>query len=137
VLIKRTSITQDQVHGSSGSDYSDGVNGLDAWADEGIAGRGILVDYLAYAERNGISYDKTKSHHITVEAVDKILQETGTKAEVGDILFIRTGFVKGYLELDQSQREAIKSERQWPGLVQSKETAEWLWAKQFAAVSLD
>ncbi|KAJ9608102.1 hypothetical protein H2200_007090 [Cladophialophora chaetospira] len=130
-------VTQDQIHGSSGADYSDGVNGLDAWAEEAIAGRGVLVDYLAYAERNGMNYEKTKSHQITVEAVEKILQATGTKCEVGDILFLRTGFVRGYLDLDQPQREALKSERRWPGLVQSKATAEWLWEKQFAAVAAD
>jgi hypothetical protein len=28
-------------------------------------------------------------------------------------------------------------ERQWPGLVQSQATAEWLWQSQFAAVAAD
>lgn len=113
------------------------MNGLDAWAEKGIAGRGILVDYADYADRNGIKYEKTKTHQISVEAVRAILAETRTKVQTGDILFIRTGFVQGYLELDQSQREAMKMERQWPGLVQSQATAEWLWESQFSAVAAD
>jgi kynurenine formamidase len=131
------SATQDQIHGTSGSDYSNGVNGLDAWSEEGIAGRGVLVDYLDYAERHGISFEKTRSHQIHVKDVVKILEETGTVPQVGDILFLRTGFVRGYMDLKQDQREAMKSERQWPGLVQSQESAEWLWERQFSAVAAD
>lgn len=131
------SVTQDQIHDSTGSSSTNPINGLDAWADEGIAGRGILVDYLDYAQRNGIVFDQTKSHQITVEAVNKILEETNTVPEVGDILFLRTGFIDGYRSLSQTQRQAISSERRWPGFVQSKESVEWLWEKQFAAVVAD
>ncbi|OBT81736.1 hypothetical protein VE02_08887 [Pseudogymnoascus sp. 03VT05] len=128
--------TQDEIHGS-GSDYSNPVNGLDAWAEKGIAGRGILVDYADYADRNGIKYDKTKAHQISVDVVKAILAETKTEVHIGDILFLRTGFVQGYLALDQSEREAMKMERQWPGMMQSQTTAEWLWESQFSAVAAD
>lgn len=113
------------------------MNGLDAWAEKGIAGRGILVDYADYADRDGIKYDKTKAHQISVDVVKAILAETKTEVHIGDILFLRTGFVEGYLALDQSEREAMKMEQQWPGMIQSQTTAEWLWESQFAAVAAD
>lgn len=130
-------MTQDQIHGLSGSDYSNGVNGLDAWAQEGIVGRGILIDYLSFAEENGIIYDCTAAHHIHTSDLSSILETTNTIPEVGDILFIRTGFVKGYKELTLEQREHYSRKPTYPGVVQSKETAEWLWEKQFAAVAAD
>lgn len=113
------------------------MNGLDAWAEEGIAGRGVLIDYLTYAQENGIDYDCTGTHHIHTSVLTKILQATKTAVEVGDILFVRTGFVAGYKSLDRQQREALSTQRSYPGVVQSRETTEWLWEKQFAAVAAD
>lgn len=126
------------MHGSGTTiDWSNPVNGLDAWAEKAVAGRGILVDYRRYAERNGLAYNGTQSHQITASTIQTILAKTKVTPQVGDILFIRTGFVAAYSALSQDERAALKDKREWPGLVQSRDSVEWLWQSQFAAVAAD
>lgn len=55
----------------------------------------------------------------------------------GDVLFLRTGYVAAYKGLDASGREKVSGVREWCGLGQSRETTEWLWERQFAAVASD
>ncbi|KAF2658359.1 hypothetical protein K491DRAFT_593173 [Lophiostoma macrostomum CBS 122681] len=126
-------VTQEDIHRTGDTT----INGIDAWAEQGIAGRGVLVDYYRWAEKNGIEYDSTQTHPIALEHVKAILQEKSVQVRAGDILFLRTGFVKGYAGLDAEARDEYKSGHSWPGLAQSKETLKWLWEKQFAAVAAD
>lgn len=80
-------MTQDDIHGSETSI----VNGINCWAPEGIAGRGILVDYDSWAAKNGIEYDRLGSHSIEIEDVQTILKESEIEVRKGDILLLRTG----------------------------------------------
>ena len=52
------------------------------------------------------------------------------------MLFVRTGYVAAYKAAD-AERRKLASESRWVGLGQGRETAEWLWSKQFAAVASD
>ncbi|KAF2111849.1 putative cyclase-domain-containing protein [Lophiotrema nucula] len=126
-------VTQDDIHRADDTT----VNGIDGWEDRGIAGRGVLVDYYAWAQKNGIAYDATQTHPIKVDDVKSIIAENNIKLRPGDILFIRTGFVDSYAKMDAKAREFYKDGHSWPGLAQSKETLKWLWEQQFAAVAAD
>ncbi|OJJ88813.1 uncharacterized protein ASPGLDRAFT_31921 [Aspergillus glaucus CBS 516.65] len=53
------------------------------------------------------------------------------------VLFLRTGYAAGYKGLDAEERERVSGVREWCGLGQSRETTEWLWQRQFAAVASD
>lgn len=64
------------------------------WAKESIAGRGVLVDYASWAEKNGVKYSMLSSHEIKLEAVLQIAKECGVVFQKGDVLFVRTGFTK-------------------------------------------
>src|SRR4051812_28618893 len=44
-------VTQDQIHDASNPTMA---NGLQPWTERQIAGRGVLIDWASYAERNGI-----------------------------------------------------------------------------------
>jgi hypothetical protein len=55
----------------------------------------------------------------------------------GDILFLRTGYVKAYRNLNAERRKEVAGVREWCGLGQGRETTEWLWGNQFAAVASD
>jgi kynurenine formamidase len=57
----------------------------------------------------------------------------------GDILIIRSGWTKGYLDLDAEGRQAWaeRSPARLGGVATSKEMAEWLWDTGFSAVASD
>ncbi|RAO64246.1 uncharacterized protein BHQ10_000258 [Talaromyces amestolkiae] len=125
--------TQDQIHATSRTS----INGLQAWASRGLAGRGVLIDYASYAQRRGIDVNHFSGHAIPIEDVLAIAKEQNVEFRQGDVLFLRTGYVAAYKGLDTSGREKVSGVREWCGLGQSRETTEWLWERQFAAVASD
>lgn len=61
--------------------------GLEQLAEEGIVGRGVLIDAATYLE------DELKLGQALMPAdLDQILAKQGTDIQSGDILFVRTGF---------------------------------------------
>ncbi|KAL4876149.1 hypothetical protein BJY04DRAFT_223372 [Aspergillus karnatakaensis] len=113
------------------------VNSLQSWCARGLAGRGVLIDYAFYARRHGIDIDHFAPHAITLDDVLAIAKEQGVEFRTGDVLFLRTGYVAAYKQLDSPGRERVAGVREWCGLAQSRETIEWLWQRQFAAVASD
>ncbi len=86
------------------------------WGEHGIGGRGILVDYWTYAERNGVKYDPSKYHAISYEelknaansqGIDLRPEAQGGDVKVGDILLIRSGWVDTYNKSSQEERERV------------------------------
>ncbi|KAK5233340.1 hypothetical protein LTR47_005433 [Exophiala xenobiotica] len=126
-------VSQDDIHGEQQST----VNGMDAVAPRGIAGRGVLIDHHSWAQRNGMEYDRLGGHAITLDSVEKIIKECNIELCQGDIFIIRTGFVAAYTKLDPASKTKYSSNHAFPGLGQSKEVAKWLWEHQFAAVAGD
>jgi kynurenine formamidase len=125
-------VTQEQIHSASRTD----VNSLQPWTTRNLAGRGVLIDYAAYAKRQGISYEAFSAHPITIADVEAIAKEQGVTFNTGDVLFLRTGYVASYKAADQAKRE-LAAEGKWVGLSQGREAVEWLWNKQFAALVAD
>jgi kynurenine formamidase len=109
---------------------------LQSWTTRNLAGRGVLIDYARYAKRHGISYEAFSAHPITVDDIEAIASEQGVKFAVGDVLFVRTGYVASYKTADQTRRE-LAAQGKWVGVRQGKATLEWLWKKQFAALASD
>lgn len=125
--------TQADIHASDRTS----INGLQSWSTRGLAGRGVLIDYASYAKRHGIDVHHFSGHAITLESVLGVIKEQGVDIQTGDVLFLRTGYVTAYKDLDKTGREKVADVREWCGLGQSRETTEWLWEKQFAAVASD
>ncbi|KAL3442854.1 putative cyclase-domain-containing protein [Aspergillus insuetus] len=125
--------TQEDIHASGRT----AINGLQVWCSRGLAGRGVLVDYASYARRHGIEINHFSGHAITLEDLLAAAKEQGVEFRTGDVLFLRTGYVAAYQKLDSAGRERVAQVREWCGLGQSRETTEWLWERQFAAVASD
>ncbi|KAM0711871.1 hypothetical protein Q7P35_001241 [Cladosporium inversicolor] len=125
--------TQEDIHSTSQT----AVNGLQPWTKRGLMGRGVLIDFASYAERNGIHISHFGGSAITLDQVLAIAAEQKLELHTGDILFLRTGFTTAYKTLDEDQRHDVASRKEWCGLGQSQETTEWLWKRQFAAVASD
>ncbi len=110
----------------------------------GIAGRGVLLDYAAYAEYIGKEFD-AMTYAITFDelmACIKFQEEiTGAKLEflTGDILIIRCGYTKAYQKLGKEEEEILGKQLppQTCGLQQDVKFLEWLWEHHFAAVAGD
>lgn len=86
-LIGCHSVTQDDIH----QEERTTVNGMEAWADRGVAGRGVLVDYHSWAQRNDVQFDRLSEHAIKLNTIKDIIRESQVKIRRGDILLLRTG----------------------------------------------
>ena len=117
-------------------------NGIHHWNDRGgIVGRGVLLDYVRYAENKGIKYDVMSNHVISVDALEDMAKDEGLTFKPGDILIVRSGFTKWYSNASQEERDVnISGERStlaWTGVEGNLKTVEWLWNHHFAAVAGD
>lgn len=101
-------------------------------------GKGVLLDYCSWAERNGISYNPMSKHVIKVADLIAIAEDQGVTFCPGDILLVRTGWIKWYEENNEEQRlKYITHGSAWIGVEGCEETLEWLWNQHFAAVAGD
>ncbi|EME41045.1 hypothetical protein DOTSEDRAFT_56089 [Dothistroma septosporum NZE10] len=136
---------------------SNARNGIHFWSEHGFAGRGVLLDYRAWAESQGIKYDSATHHEISHESLtatgrsqglDIRPASQGGDIQIGDILFIRSGFTADYYSRTASQNASIgarthafsgpDSEIQaWAGVKQEDAVRNWLHDCYFAAVAGD
>jgi kynurenine formamidase len=104
----------------------------------GIVGRGVLLDYVSYAARHNIPFDPMAAHAITVSDLQAIAAEANVNFRRGDILLVRTGWIKWYESASASDRDKyITNGTAWIGVKSCRETLEWLWNQRFAAVAGD
>ena len=114
--------------------------GMQYWAREGICGRGVLLDYAAYAERKGIAYSALSDHSISLAVLKEIAQEQGLKFRRGDILFVRIGLTKEWdtrMSAADKMDYARSSNPQHAGVEGTEEMLRWIWDEGFAAVAGD
>jgi len=113
-------------------------NGMQAWARRGIAGRGVLIDYRRFALKHGLTYSPGERHEISVEALEAAAKEQGVEFHVGDILFVRSGWMEWYLGLSQEERVKVaRMPHTAVGVAQGDEMLRFLWDNHFAAVAGD
>lgn len=72
------------------------TNGIHNWCERGgIVGRGVLVDWLGwYEEHRGKAPSPVTRYEILAEELDAALEWQGTTTRPGDILLIRSGYVR-------------------------------------------
>jgi Putative cyclase len=110
-----------------------------AWAREGIVGRGVLMDYFSRAEENNLEYGVLETHSISLNSIKTCVEAQKLTLKAGDVLFIRSGFIKTYSKLDTAAREKIASVKppDFAGVEQSEAVLEWIWNQKSAAVAGD
>lgn len=114
--------------------------GMQHWARQGIAGRGVLIDYASWAEKRGISYSTFSLHEVKLEDIKAIAAESRILFQKGDVLFIRIGMTKEWDERMSSQQKeayATSDVPQHAGVEASEEVLRWIWDCGFAAVAGD
>jgi hypothetical protein len=127
--------------------------GIQVWAEHGIAGRGVLLDYAGHFGSS--AQDPFQASNITLSDLRVVAKHQGldlrTVADggdirVGDILLIRSGWTKAYGNLTAAERKALadrpyfagpNGEFRFIGVDQSDEMATWIHDSYFSLVAGD
>lgn len=120
--------------------------GIQRWSETGgIVGRGVLIDYAAWAESTGRRDDMSTSTKILFEDLQSAfeMQQKSSAQPLelrpGDVLLIRSGFIKAYQSLTSNAE--IEHGMAFPmhcaGVHQDSRLLEWLWKNKIAAVGGD
>jgi hypothetical protein len=118
------------------------VLGIQQAAQRGIAARGVLLDFAAYAVANNVSYDAFSGRGINVSEWDAVAKWQGLPADwarPGDVLITRTGWLQKFNSLNATEAATVPwlSSGASVGFEASDESARWLWEKKFAVVGAD
>ncbi|KAL3462131.1 hypothetical protein BJX64DRAFT_299760 [Aspergillus heterothallicus] len=112
-------------------------NGIHNWCERGgIVGRGILADMVRFYEtRDGQSPSPASRHEIPISDVISALEQQGTTPRQGDILLIRSGFVRWHNDaIDAERRKGTLENETSIGIEASEDTIRWLYDQHFAAL---
>ncbi|KAL2005904.1 hypothetical protein VTN00DRAFT_10397 [Thermoascus crustaceus] len=127
-------VTLDDIHGPNKSN----VNGIHAWSEKGIVGRGILLDYRRWATANNVPFEIFEAGAIPLKHLKAVAESQGTEIKFGDILIIRVGYMEAFRRL--SEEKLMTLAKVVPpnliGVEQSEEMLEWIW-DNFSAVAGD
>ena len=102
-------------------------------------GRGVLLDYASWADTNNIPISPFETTSITASTLKEVAASQGTTFQAGDILLIRTGWVRAYSKLNDAECEAIAATNPPPaiGVESSEETLRFFWDESFSSVGGD
>lgn len=114
-------------------------NNIAAWARRGIVTRGVLLDLERTADAAGRPYDPGSSHAFSVDDLEAAREAAGIDFHPGDVLILRTGFMRWYEDLPAVERERISSREELRacGIEHTEEMARWLWESHIAAAACD
>ena len=113
---------------------------VEAFSDAGgMVGRGVLIDWFAWALKNGIEIHPFQTGAIKLADLKAIVVESQIHIRPGDILFIRCGFTAAFNKLSEEEQLSFSSRQPggYLGLEATRESLKWLWDNQFAAVASD
>ncbi|KAL4740423.1 hypothetical protein BDV11DRAFT_185477 [Aspergillus similis] len=128
--------------GTTADEINDRKNdriGMQHWAKEGIAGRGVLIDYAGWAKRKGIKYSTFSTHQIRLSDIHEIAQECAIEFKKGDILFVRIGVTEEWDTMTEAQKQEYSNNSRplHAGMEATDDMLRWLWNTKFAAIASD
>lgn len=112
----------------SGKATEDGNNGIDNWVKAGaIAARAVLLDWASWRVKTGQStLPANERSEIPLSELLQVAQHQGVEFQPGDLLIVRSGFLKWLLNAEESSRRLDKSAR-LIGVEGTEEMVKWLW----------
>jgi len=103
-----------------------------------VAGRAVLLDVDRHLRAKGRPIDHATSHAISARELEDTRLAQDTKVQPGDIVLIRFGWLRWYLdEAAPEVREGLSTKQFHPGLGQSHEVLAWLWDHRVSMVAAD
>lgn len=127
-------VTLDDIHGTNGKNKTN-VNGIGAWSQQGIVGRGVLLDWHEWRTANERRYDAFATQSISVADLKAVAEAQGVEFQFGDILLVRSGYMDAFGKLTKEELETIRQKQPptFTGVEQSEEMLEFLWTTFSAA----
>ncbi|HEY3776051.1 MAG TPA: PfkB family carbohydrate kinase [Solirubrobacteraceae bacterium] len=111
---------------------------IDAWAERGIAGRGVLLDIEELLGGAGSGFDPASTRPITVAELDAARERAGARWQPGDVMLLHTGYLEWYLRQDDDVRAEIASAEPCAvGLAHGEEMVRYLWDAHVSAIASD
>lgn len=109
---------------------------LDHWHAAGcMTARGILIDFMAYAQDKGLPYHPLQGFRITKGNLEACAIHQGVEFKPGDVMIVRTGMTEAFDAI--SAGEPPPSSHKVSGLDGCDDMARWIWNKRFVAVASD
>ncbi|KAA8649554.1 hypothetical protein EYZ11_006611 [Aspergillus tanneri] len=121
-------------------DRSNNRIGMQFWAQKGIAGRGILIDYASYADKKGIKFNSFTPHEVKLSEIQDIIKECNITIQKGDLLFMRVGITRDWdtkMSISEKTDYANKPTPELAGVEPTVDMLRWIWDSGFAAVAGD
>lgn len=88
-----------KVTSATATDCENDRLGIHHWARHGINGRGVLLDFARFAaDIDYAEFSPTKHHAISTQQLEAVAKLQGVDFRQGDILVVRTGFIKVRIE---------------------------------------
>jgi hypothetical protein len=113
-------------------------NGIDKVAAKGIVGRGVLCDLVHYFGKIGREWHPTGQDVASADDVAACLADQKVSLKPGDILLVRTGWVREFLSApDQSARDAMFRPLNYSGLSGEEDMWRFIWDNRLSAVAGD
>ncbi|KAM0326257.1 hypothetical protein ACHAQA_006854 [Verticillium albo-atrum] len=110
---------------------------LDHWHSRGgLVARGVLIDFVAYAEAKGIEFHPFDGYRITVEEIEDVARHQGVEFRPGDVFLLRLGSTDAFAN-PTPEGMAKLAQMRLSGVHGIEATAKWFWDKKFAAVATD
>ncbi|KAK3112835.1 hypothetical protein LTR53_010466 [Teratosphaeriaceae sp. CCFEE 6253] len=127
-------VTLDEIHGTNGVKKTN-VNGIGEWSKQGIVGRGILLDYHEWRIHQGRAHHAFETGSISAADLKAVAEYQGTEIRFGDIMLIRSGYMRAYNRLSREEIETMRAKQPltFTGVEQSDEMMEFLWSNFSAA----
>ncbi|MCL8209263.1 MAG: cyclase family protein [Actinomycetia bacterium] len=117
------------------------VLGIQVMAARGIVARGVLLDVAGYRERRGDPVPATERVGFGPDLLEEVAAAEGVDLVAGDVLLVRTGWLRWYLDRTEAERRALAGALdatfRCPGVESGEATAAWLWDHRIAALAAD
>ncbi|KAI1852754.1 hypothetical protein JX266_002295 [Neoarthrinium moseri] len=115
--------------------------GIQVAAQKGIAVRGVLFDWAGWMDSQNKTFDAFSPTSITTDELDAVAAWQGLPEDwsrAGDMLVLRTGWVRQYQTLNETGDVLLPiGAGTWIGMEASEQSLRWLWEKKLSLVGAD
>ena len=111
--------------------------GIQEWADNPIAGRGLLVDLDCYRIGQGSPIDHAGGEPLSFDLIQSAVRAQSLTIRPGDMLMLHTGWCEWFLALTSEDKQRTRDNRRATGVAQSEEFVAWAWDHRLALLAAD